>query len=343
MRFATKLPCVNHDEALYYPRQGPLTKEEMQALEPLAQLHDDDDDDDDEDNGSKSNKNHSSSTFTYYFPDEGLVDPTEAVRVLRHEATQRGVQFMAGSHVTGLVVRDDSAIGGVTVEQGIPKDDQEQQDEYEQAKDVMTKTIYADIVVVAAGMGCQTLANIPLLHSPGRVALARCRTNSDDGNNDTTTRCNLRLSRILVDTVRESHVLQRRDGTWVVGGGALQVGGSEYSRKAVEIKGTAAATNATSTAVCMHNNNHVLLQGAEQVVPHLRRLEWDQEVRVESALRPIPQDGLPAVGLVQPGLYTVVSHSGVTLAPILGALVAEELLTGRKVSLLESFRPDRFF
>ena len=39
----------------------------------------------------------------------------------------------------------------------------------------------------------------------------------------------------------------------------------------------------------------------------------------------IPRDGLPAVGFLRPGLFCVVSHSGITLGHLLGELAAIEL------------------
>jgi glycine/D-amino acid oxidase-like deaminating enzyme len=67
---------------------------------------------------------------------------------------------------------------------------------------------------------------------------------------------------------------------------------------------------------------------------------------VESAavgVRPLPADGLPAVGWVRApgGLYVVVTHSGVTLAPLLAELVTREV-HGSTEPLLAPFRPDRF-
>jgi glycine/D-amino acid oxidase-like deaminating enzyme len=62
------------------------------------------------------------------------------------------------------------------------------------------------------------------------------------------------------------------------------------------------------------------------------------------AYRPIPQDGFPAVGRsddVQ-GLYTAVTHSGVTLAPAIGRFAARELLTGQRHPLLAPYGIDRF-
>jgi glycine/D-amino acid oxidase-like deaminating enzyme len=42
------------------------------------------------------------------------------------------------------------------------------------------------------------------------------------------------------------------------------------------------------------------------------------------------------------GLYLAVSHSGVTLAPVLGRLVAGEVATEAADGLLAPFRPSRF-
>lgn len=59
--------------------------------------------------------------------------------------------------------------------------------------------------------------------------------------------------------------------------------------------------------------------------------------------RPTPADGLSAIGRFggRPGLYTVVTHSGITLAPALGLFAAQDILTGARDALLETFSPDR--
>jgi glycine/D-amino acid oxidase-like deaminating enzyme len=60
-------------------------------------------------------------------------------------------------------------------------------------------------------------------------------------------------------------------------------------------------------------------------------------------LRPTPVDGLPVIGTPRgvEGLYLAAMHSGITLGPLIGSLIAAEV-TGNPVSMLESFRPDRF-
>ncbi|MBY0317168.1 MAG: FAD-binding oxidoreductase [Reyranella sp.] len=57
------------------------------------------------------------------------------------------------------------------------------------------------------------------------------------------------------------------------------------------------------------------------------------------ASRPIPRDRLPLVGRAVgiDGLYFAVTHSGITLAPALGSMAAEEILAGRRHPLLDPF------
>lgn len=60
--------------------------------------------------------------------------------------------------------------------------------------------------------------------------------------------------------------------------------------------------------------------------------------------RSLPADGLPVAGFVDPQqrIYTVATHSGVTLGPLLGRLVAQEVLDETESPLLTGYRPSRF-
>ncbi len=68
-------------------------------------------------------------------------------------------------------------------------------------------------------------------------------------------------------------------------------------------------------------------------------LPADARFDISAAQRPHARDGLPAVGWLAPETYLVLTHSGVTLAPMLAGLVADEL-GGTTHSELEPFRPD---
>ena len=60
--------------------------------------------------------------------------------------------------------------------------------------------------------------------------------------------------------------------------------------------------------------------------------------------RPTPPDGFPALGAAPgiAGLYVAVAHSGVTLAPAIGDMLAREILSGEVDPLVEPYRFQRF-
>ena len=83
-----------------------------------------------------------------------------------------------------------------------------------------------------------------------------------------------------------------------------------------------------------------LVQRAAAILPSIGPVD-PEAVRI--GVRPIPADGLSAVGPL-PGLsgyYVVVTHSGVTLSLILAHLAASELTRGTSEAQLEPFRPTR--
>ncbi|MBE1592385.1 NAD(P)/FAD-dependent oxidoreductase [Nonomuraea angiospora] len=65
--------------------------------------------------------------------------------------------------------------------------------------------------------------------------------------------------------------------------------------------------------------------------------------RITRGSRPTPADGKPAIGESAnlPGYYELSAHSGITLAPLLGRLLATEILTESRDPILSPFRPDR--
>jgi glycine/D-amino acid oxidase-like deaminating enzyme len=58
----------------------------------------------------------------------------------------------------------------------------------------------------------------------------------------------------------------------------------------------------------------------------------------------MPDDGVTIAGRI-PGLtnaWVLATHSGVTLGPLLGRLIADEIVGGKPSPVLSPFRPDRF-
>jgi glycine/D-amino acid oxidase-like deaminating enzyme len=84
-----------------------------------------------------------------------------------------------------------------------------------------------------------------------------------------------------------------------------------------------------------------VLQRIATVLPGARGAILDS---LTLGFRPMPVDGFPVVGVVPgaPDVYVAVTHSGVTLAPILGRYVAEEVLNESRVEALAPYRPARF-
>jgi glycine/D-amino acid oxidase-like deaminating enzyme len=66
--------------------------------------------------------------------------------------------------------------------------------------------------------------------------------------------------------------------------------------------------------------------------------------RLTLGFRPMPSDELPVMGALPSvaDIHVAVTHSGVTLAPIVGRLTAEEVITGSRAALLAPYRPERF-
>ena len=91
-----------------------------------------------------------------------------------------------------------------------------------------------------------------------------------------------------------------------------------------------------------------LQQAAEAALARLQALVPDVPLTLAETVlaeRPMPGDGLPAVGPVRPGAYLATMHSGITLAAIMGELISDELLhgeTNHTRSWLAPYRPDRF-
>jgi glycine/D-amino acid oxidase-like deaminating enzyme len=84
-----------------------------------------------------------------------------------------------------------------------------------------------------------------------------------------------------------------------------------------------------------------ILKNAARYFPQLENVAVD---RVTVGHRVLPVDGFPVLGFLGnlPNLYVAATHSGVTLAPIIGQFVAQELLDGVTVDALNIYRPSRF-
>jgi glycine/D-amino acid oxidase-like deaminating enzyme len=171
----------------------------------------------------------------------------------------------------------------------------------------------ADVVVLAAGTASERLAGeagvaLPMSPSPG-VLVTTAPT-----------------------TARVSHIVHAGDVAFRPDGGGRLV----LQSRAIDadLDPGVRSMGADEPPVS------ALLERGASVLPPLGGVAA-QGVRI--GVRSVAKDGLPVAGFA-PGidnLYLLVSHSGVTLAPVLGRLVAAEL-TGSPEDRLAPYRPDRF-
>lgn len=87
-----------------------------------------------------------------------------------------------------------------------------------------------------------------------------------------------------------------------------------------------------------------LLHRASAYLPGFPALELAATADARIGVRPMPEDGLPIVGPLAdaPGVYIAATHSGITLGPHLGDLIASEVALGETQTDLEPYRPTRF-
>jgi glycine/D-amino acid oxidase-like deaminating enzyme len=166
----------------------------------------------------------------------------------------------------------------------------------------------ADHVVLAAGAGSVTIAasagiDLPLQSPPGLIIHSKPHA---------------RLLNGLV-IAPHLHMRQTSEGRIIAGG---DFGGSDPG------------SDPQSVADALFAATRAMLANADH-------LELDSYT---IGYRPTPVDGFPIIGSTDqaPGLYLAVMHSGVTLAPLVGLLCANEIVGGHPDASLAPLRLSRF-
>ena len=179
-------------------------------------------------------------------------------------------------------------------------------------------SVAVDAVVIAAGTGVTRLAalagvNVPQAQSPGVVIrtgpLPPLLHNVP-----------VIYAPALDDGRREIHLRQCADGRMMIG---------EGDQESLAEDDTQAHADDLLSRACRY----------------LPGLSGAQAVPVPVGWRPMPLDGYPVMGFASeaPNLYVALTHSGVTLAPALSQLAAQEICDGIQAeAVLGPYRPQRF-
>lgn len=87
-----------------------------------------------------------------------------------------------------------------------------------------------------------------------------------------------------------------------------------------------------------------LLERTHALIPQFPGVDLVDESELKIGVRPVPADGHSIVSALpgSPQLFVACTHSGVTLGPAIGTLLAEELATGKRPTQLEPFGFGRF-
>lgn len=140
------------------------------------------------------------------------------------------------------------------------------------------------------------------------------------------------LNRILV--APGVHIHQRLDGRIVLG---EQEGAPDTEAHTRRLKNRPTEFPHPDFA---EQHTMQILSVAEQYVPGIIGAAIED---VFIGWRPLPLDGHPVLGPspANPNAYLAIMHSGVSLAPIVGDVVAKEIVTGESADVLSAYRPDR--
>jgi len=168
--------------------------------------------------------------------------------------------------------------------------------------------ISADMVVLAAGSAVEKLAasvgiTIPLKTPPGLIVHSRPTRQ--------------RLNGLVI--APDLHMRQTMAGRIIAGG---------------DFAGSDPGNDPDATAGALFARVKAMLRRSEDLALEFHTIGY----------RPTPVDELPIIGRTMAcnGLYVAVMHSGVTLAPLVGTMVAGEISTQLPDERLASYRPERF-
>ena len=238
---------------------------------------------------------------------EGQVEPQMVVDACLRRAKELGAELVEGTSVTALA----RSQGRLRVE----------------SLETSAGSLPCDVVVLAAGVSTTKLAAQAGVHvlqeeSPGVVV----RT---DPRPPLLPTVPVVYAPALDPEHSEIHLRQCHDGSLMIG---------EGNQESLRRDDTQA-----------HAND--LLGRATHYLPSLAGA---RAITVPVGYRPMPLDGYPVLGFSAPGspapgsseaapnVYIALTHSGVTLAPLIGELAAIEIVDGARVEGLSPYRPERF-
>lgn len=242
-------------------------------------------------------------TNAAYSPSDGAVDPILATKKLLAAAQSMGATTHFPATLIDVQLNGGRLTSVLTSEGSIPAD-----------RLVLATGAAVDLPGTIAGV------NVPQRSTPGVIAITAAAP---------------RLLQHII-SAPGVHMHQRDDGRIVLG---EQDGAPQNEAHALRLQGR---PNDFPDPAIAGQHAARMLAGAEKFLPEIAGVRIEH---VYIGWRPLPIDGHPVIGASaeRPDVYLAIMHSGVTLAPIVGKLAAQELTTGVPIDLLKGYRPDRLF
>lgn len=239
-----------------------------------------------------------------FSPNDGALDPVLATKILMNAAQKLGATIKTNCPVASARKSSD---GKATILETVQGD------------------VECDLFVLATGAdpdATKTLAgfNIPQRSTPGVIVV--------------TEPFEPLLNRIVV--APGVHIHQRVDGRIVLG---EQDGAPQTEAHAARL---ANRPNRFPSRELSLQHADRILNVAQEYIPAIADAEIED---VYIGWRPLPLDGHPVLGFSPEmgSAYLAISHSGVSLAPIIGRLAAQEIVEDIQIESLTPYRPDRSF
>jgi len=241
-------------------------------------------------------------TAALWAPTDGHLDPVAVTERLLDAAQHQGVDWRCPSAVTALDFHRGRLRAAVTSAGSVP----------------------LDRLVLAAGTATPALAalagtRLTLQHAPGILAHTKA---------------------IEIFTTR-THEGPGEASFKQLPNGRVVAYDAPHPPDLTVHSGIRAAPTDFPTDELRRRHGDRMLDHVSQFCPRLRQADLEN---LTLGFRPMPPDDRPIVGALAsaPDVHVAVTHSGVTLAAILGRWVAAEIVDGVRVPQLTPYRPERF-
>lgn len=179
--------------------------------------------------------------------------------------------------------------------------------------------IETDLVIFATGVDTNSLINKKVLRKPTPGIIIKTKPYISI------------INKIIVGP--GIHIHQQSDGRIIIG----EQNGAPENHK-FRLEGYPSKFPSSMLA-----NQHVnkILDKAKSFIKNMDEIEVES---VDIGWRPLPLDGLPIIGFINSNQdsYVASMHSGISLGPIVGKIVAQEITENINNNLLKNFRPSRF-